>query len=406
MKIKRINYTNFRAKDNLDLVLGERLTLLIGENGSGKTSILDALAIGIGAVLTHLPHVSGISFKENDIKQAKNRKSPFARVKMETFDGIQWDRTERRDKSKATLSQIPPALGLTQLKFFLDASVIDPFNREEDFLLPVFSYYGVSRALLDVPLRRRGFPGNHTRFEALENTLDANSRFKSFFIWFYNKENEEQRKQKERKDFDYQLPELEAVRKAIVAVFPGISDPHIMINPLRFVVRQGDEILDIMQLSDGYKTLLSLVMDLSIRMALANPKAQEPLAVPAVVLIDEIDLHLHPDWQRRVIGDLLVTFPNTQFILTSHSPYIVEAVNNHIQRFLIKDFQIRDQQIKKMAPLNPKMSKAYFVKKNTEVSLLDPEINLIDDQLIHPFNELSRVYDRMRDIQWENRIHD
>jgi predicted ATP-binding protein involved in virulence len=406
MKIQRVSYTNFRAKDSLNLELGERLTLLIGENGSGKTSILDAIAIGLGAILTHLPHVSGISFKSNDIKQSGNKKMPFARVKLETFDGIQWDRTERRDKSKTTLSQIPPVVGLTHIRNYLDSKVIDPFNNGEEFLLPVFSYYGVSRALLDVPLRRRGFPKNHTRFEALENALDANSRFKSSFIWFYNKENEEQRKQKELKDFDYKLSELEAVRKAIVRVFPEISDPHIMVNPLRFVVKQGDEILDIMQLSDGYKTLLSLVIDLAIRMALANPKAPDPLAVPAVVLIDEIDLHLHPEWQRRVIGDLLTTFSNTQFILTTHSPYIVEAVNNHLQRYLINDLSIKDKLIKNLFALNHHQTKAYFIGRDKETSLIDPEIHLIDDQLIHSFNELSKVYDQMRDLQWESTPHD
>jgi predicted ATP-binding protein involved in virulence len=406
MKIKKISYSNFRSKDSLDLELGKRLTLLIGENGSGKTSILDAIAIGIGAILTHLPHVSGISFKANDIKQSGNKKKPFSRIEIETFEGIKWDRTERRDKSKSTLKEIPQLIGLTRLKNYLDSEIIDPFNQGMEFTLPLFSYYGVSRALLDVPLRRRGFPKNHTRFESLESALDANTRFKSSFIWFYNKENEEQRKQKELKDFDYKLPELEAVRNAIIRVFPDISDPHIVLNPLRFVVRQEDEILDIMQLSDGYKTLLSLVIDLAIRMALANPKLEDPLATPSVVLIDEIDLHLHPDWQRRVVGDLLTTFPNTQFIFTTHSPYIVEAVNNHLQRDLIDQLPIRDKAIKSFLPLSYLDTKAYFIKRHSKDTLIDPEIRLIDDQLIHPFNELSRMYDMMRDIQWENTVHD
>ncbi len=179
-----------------------------------------------------------------------------------------------------------------------------------------------------------------------------------------------------------------------------------MVNPLRFVVRQGDEVLDIMQLSDGYKTLLSLVIDLSIRMALANPKHPDPISAPGIVLIDEIDLHLHPEWQRRVIGDLLTTFANTQFIVTTHSPYIVEAVNNHLQRHLINDLSIKDKLIKNIYPLNHQHTKAYFIGKDNETSLIDPEIRLIDDQLIYPFNELSRVYDLMRDVQWENTPND
>ena len=406
MIIKTITLDNFRSKDRIQLELGPRLTILIGENGAGKTSVLDGLAIGLGAILTYLPGVSGISFRKTDIKQVENQKAPYSRVRVETQAGLLWDRTDRRDKSESTTTQIPPAVGLQNLRKYLDTTILDPLNDSKRVELPMFSYYGVSRALLDVPLRRRGFPKAHARFEALEGALAADSRFKSAFVWFYNKENEEQRKQRELKDFEFQLPELEAVRKAIVSVFPGISDPHIILNPLKFVVKKGSETLDIMQLSDGYKTLLSLVIDLAIRMALANPEAKNPLESEAVVLIDEIDLHLHPEWQRKVVGDLLRTFPKTQFLLTTHSPFIIEAINNQLQRHHILDISTKDKEIMAIGAISPMDVKAYFIGENMETSLLDKEIQLLDDKLIHPFNALAKVYDRMRDLQWENRIHD
>lgn len=403
MIIKTISLDNFRSKDRIQLELGARLTILIGENGAGKTSVLDGLAIGLGAILTYLPGVSGISFRKTDIKQVENQKAPYARVRVETQEGLIWDRTDRRDKSKSTTAQIPPAVGLQNLRKFLDATILDPLNESKSFELPMFSYYGVSRALLDVPLRRRGFPKVHARFEALEGALVADSRFKSAFVWFYNKENEEQRKQRELRDFEFRLAELEAVRKAIVRVFPGISDPHIILNPLKFVVKKDGETLDIMQLSDGYKTLLSLVIDLAIRMALANPEVKNPLESEAVVLIDEIDLHLHPEWQRRVVGDLLRTFPKTQFLLTTHSPFIIEAVNNHLQRHHILDIPTDDKEIITIEPISPKDVKAYFIGEKKETPLLDKEIQLLDDKLIHPFNAIAKVYDRMRDLQWESK---
>jgi predicted ATP-binding protein involved in virulence len=406
MIIKTITLDNFRSKDRIQLELGPRLTILIGENGAGKTSVLDGLAIGLGAILTYLPGVSGISFRKTDIKQVENLKAPYTRVRVETQDGLLWDRTDRRDKSESTTSQIPPPVGLQNLRKYLDTTILDPLNDSKRVELPMFSYYGVSRALLDVPLRRRGFPKAHARFEALEGALTADSRFKSAFVWFYNKENEEQRKQRDLKNFEFQLPELKAVREAIVSVFPGISDPHIILNPLKFVVKKDSETLDIMQLSDGYKTLLSLVIDLAIRMALANPEAKNPLESEAVVLIDEIDLHLHPEWQRRVVGDLLRTFPKTQFLLTTHSPFIIEAVNNQLQRHHILDISTKDKEIMAIEAISPMDVKAYFIGENMETSLLDKEIQLLDDKLIHPFNALAKVYDRMRDLQWENRIHD
>jgi len=382
------------------------LTILIGENGSGKTSVLDGLAIGLGAILTYLPGVSGISFRKTDILQEQNQKAPYTRVRVETSEGLIWDRTERRDKSKSTTTHIPNAVGLQNLRKYLDERILDPLNNSKKVELPMFSYYGVSRALLDVPLRRRGFPKAHARLEALEGALVADSRFRSAFVWFYNKENEEQRKQRELKDFGFQLPELEAVRKAIISVFPGISNPHIMLNPLKFVVNKGRETLDIMQLSDGYKTLLSLVIDLAIRMALANPEAEKPLESGAVVLIDEVDLHLHPEWQRRVVGDLLRTFPKTQFLLTTHSPFIIESVNNHLQRHHILAIPTEDKEILGIEPISPDDVKAYFIQEKNEISLLDPEIQLLDDQLIHSFNSIAKIYDQMRDIQWENTVHD
>jgi predicted ATP-binding protein involved in virulence len=406
MIINKLNISNFRSKAALQIQLGSKLTLLVGENGSGKTSILDAIALCLGAVLTHLPKVSGISFKKNDLRQVNNHFAPYTRVGIETTEGIVWDRTERRDKSLKTANEIPTAVGLLKLRKYLDEQIINPFNEGKDFQLPVYSYYGVSRALLEVPLRRRSFPKTHQRFEALENSLNAVTRFKSAFVWFYNKENEEQRKQRELKNFDYRLPELETVRRAITTMFPDITEPHIMLNPLRFAVKIGGETMDITQLSDGYKTLLSLVIDLASRMALANPDMINPLQAQAIVLIDEIDLHLHPEWQRRVVGDLTTVFSNTQFILTTHSPYIVESVNNHLQRYQIANMTINDKEIEQIPAIAPQDVKAYYITDTAEISLLDTEMQLLDDKLIHPFNKLSELYDRMRDVQWENQQHD
>lgn len=406
MQIEKLSIENFRAKEKLDMHFGNRLTLLVGENGSGKTTILDAIAIALGAILTHLPKASGISFKKTDLRQIANIPSPYTRIKLETKEGLIWDRTEKRDKSRQTSIDIPPAIGLVNLRQYLDEKIINPFNNGLDFQLPIFSYYGVSRALLDVPLRRRGFPKTHLRFEAYENALNAASRFKSAFVWFYNKENEENRLQRNMKSFEYKLPELEAVRNAITKMFPDISNPHVMLSPLRFAVDMKGETLDIMQLSDGYKTLLSLVIDLASRMALANPKMKNPLDARAVVLIDEVDLHLHPEWQRRITGDLLKTFPAAQFIITTHSPYIVEAINNHLQRHHIAGMSISDTEIETTAQLSPDDVVAYHITGNEEEPLMDQELKLLDDKLIHPFNSLAGLYDRMRDIQWENRSHD
>ncbi|MEM8534817.1 MAG: AAA family ATPase, partial [Chloroflexota bacterium] len=92
-------------------------------------------------------------------------------------------------------------------------------------------------------------------------------------------------------------------------------------------VRKNGNPLNVSQLSDGERSMLALVFDLSRRLALANPQSDDPLREGrGVVLIDELDLHLHPSWQRTIVDRLTTTFPNCQFIATTHSPQIVGEV--------------------------------------------------------------------------------
>ena len=404
MKLQYLTLENFRTCEHLDLELGNRLTVLLGNNGSGKTSVLDGIAIGLGAALTHLPLVSGITFKENgDIRQVNNVSAPYARVALSTEDGLKWDRIKRRDKSKATAKVTPTPIGLKALEAYLDKTVIDRLNTGDEYELPMMTYYGVSRAVLQVPLRRKGFPKSHTRMEALKQALEAQSNFKSAFVWFYNKENEEHRLQKEKRSFDVTLKELDAVRAAISAIFPDISNPHIEVNPLRLAVTINGETLDLMQLSDGYKTLLGLVIDLSMRMGLANSHLDDPLKAEAVVMIDEVDLHLHPSWQRRVLGDLLRTFSNTQFILTTHSPFVVETLNNHLKRHKLGPDPTGDDEIDSVLPLAASDVRVYRMQSGMIRSLVDVESGLVDNTLLPHFNEINVLYDKMRDIEWNQK---
>lgn len=407
MILKSIRLENFRIIRDSRLDFGKRLTLLTGVNGSGKTSVMEALSIGLGAVLSRLPEVSGRGFssKGDEIRQFSNKKTPYCRISLETVHGLQWDRMLKRDKSKTTARLLPSdGSGVRELHRHIDDQMIDPMNRGEPFLLPVFAFYGVNRALLNQPYTRKGFPKTHKRLEALQGALEAVSSFKSAFIWFYNKENEEFRHKQAEQSFNVTLKELDSVRRAVAGMLPDIAEPHIEVNPLRFVVRQDAEWLDIMQLSDGYKTLFALVIDLSMRMAMANPHLDDPLSAEAVVMIDELDLHLHPSWQQRVIGDLLKTFPNAQFIVTTHTPYIVESANNNLKRYQIRNIPVESEQVRDLFPLDPADTAAYFMLgEHGFESLMDSELGLLDDRLIEPFNQMTMLFDQMRDIEWEHR---
>jgi predicted ATP-binding protein involved in virulence len=407
VKLKTVSLENFRSKTSSTMELGSRLTLLIGENGCGKTSFLDAIAIAFGEVLTFLPEVKGKGFSaRGDIRQVNGKLSPYVRVKVVADNDLTWDRVQRRDKSQRTAKQVPAGTGVKLLHQYLQKSILDPWNAGAPFNLPVIVQYGVGRALLDdLPMRRRGFPKQFSRFEALADALNSTSRFRSAFIWFYNKENEERRLQQERRSFDVTLPELDAVRRCVSALFPDLSDPHIAINPLRFVITQDGEKLEIDQLSDGYKTMLGLAVDLARRMAAANPHMDDPLAAEAIVMIDEVDLHLHPAWQQRVISDLLNCFTNTQFILTTHSPIVVEGVNNLLKKFIVRGLINDDtadddyNAIRALYPLSPNETRTYQIARDGETALMDMDECLTADSLIDYFNQVSALFDQMRDLE-------
>ena len=159
-------------------------------------------------------------------------------------------------------------------------------------------------------------------------------------------EDEERREKERRRDFNYKYPVLEAVRKAITDfIGDNYGYPHIETRPLRFVVEErmpeGKRELRIEQLSDGFKIITAMVADIASRMAEANPEVENPLLMSGIVLIDEIDLHLHPKWQRKILRQLRNTFPNVQFIVTTHSPIVLLGALDLAQVFTLDGQCIR-----------------------------------------------------------------
>ena len=353
MKLKRMHLFNFRCFEDLTIEFHEELTVIVAENGTGKTALLDAIAIGFGRYLSKLPGVKGQGTKDGDLRVAKGeRREPFLRLAWEarTRDGenMVWSGGRRRDAA-VSFAQIKNRLAERKNEAFTrDLKAMDEYTlgliedeaEGRPYFLPVIAYYGTNRAIREEVQRRRGFRKSFSRFEALDGALDPDSRFRAAFEWFNAMEDEERREQVARKDFDYRHPALQAVKNAIIRMLPpGISNPRSETRPLRFVVDRvmPDGItrtLRVGQLSDGYRVVLGLVMDLARRMAQANSNLMQgslqninPLDLPAIALIDEVDLHLHPNWQQVVLGDLRRTFPATQFIVTTHSPQVLTSVD-------------------------------------------------------------------------------
>lgn len=362
MKLERLHLRNFRCFDDLTLEFGKRLTVIIAENGAGKTALLDAIAIGFGRYLTKLPGISGRTTKETDLRVTSGeRREPFMLLAWEgrTHDDrtVVWAGGRKRDGAvtaatiKQQLSELQLALlarGLKEIDEFT-LNLVQAETDQQAYFLPVIAYYGTNRAIREEVQRRRGFKKNFSRFDALTGALDPDSRFRSAFEWFNAMEDAERREREVLRDFDYRHPELQIVRTAIERLLPGYKNPRTEIRPLRFVIDKvtpdGKKCtLRISQLSDGYRVVLGLTMDLARRMAQANSRlvpqgmqVMNPLDLPAIALIDEVDLHLHPSWQQRIVTELMQTFTNTQFILTTHSPQVLSTVKRENIRVIGPD---------------------------------------------------------------------
>ena len=337
MKVKKIELNNFRAFKHLEINFNDRLNIFVGVNGAGKSSILDSLAI----LLSHLigkiqsSHSTGRQFSDMDIQLGTSEtvNTIDLSYKKQT---ISWTVTKTKRGRK---KQIPS--NRVQIKEIVELVQAEQ-EQNENASFPLAVYYAVNRAVLDIPLRilnKHQFDQLAAYDRALTGTKTDFSRF---FEWFRNQEDfeNEQRlysaknKQAGQNALEYRDPQLQAVRDAIQAL-TGFSGLRVVRNPLRMEVRKGEQVLDVRHLSNGEKCLFALAGDLARRLAIANPGLDKPLTGSGVVVIDEVDLHLHPEWQRLIITKLLDTFPGCQFILSTHSPHIITHVQPE-NLFLLK----------------------------------------------------------------------
>ena len=247
------------------------------------------------------------------------------------------DRNQKRTHNKSKLDGI--------IKTFTN-EYVDEWKNENDGStilikkekpMPVFANYGVNRAVMDMPKLETG--RNYKKTDAFENAIESKIDFKSFFLWFRQQEdleNEMIAKMKQVNIENMSLPTLEAVRKAMLSMFPSFSSVRFDRQLNTLVFEKNNQTLNINQLSDGEKCIIALFGDIARRMAIANDNILlDPLQLGGVILIDEVDLHLHPSWQREIANLLHDTFPNIQFILTTHSPQVLGTLDKEYKVFSV-----------------------------------------------------------------------
>ncbi len=340
-KIKTLKITNFRLIEELEIDFDEDVNVIIANNGAGKTTILDAIATGLGVMVNKFHN--GLPFREQDLRiNSQNKIENFIRIRLKSTDNLVWDISKNKTKISTKMKEaIPERYGDKELISFTDR-IIDAQDDGEKFVMPLVIYYKTNRAIFNAPMRKRNFKKAFSRFDALDGVLERDANFHRLFQWFDLMEDIERREQQIRKDFTFKLTELGEVRKAIESMLPNFKNPRIELKPFKFLIdrieKDGSIIsFNIEQLSDGYRTILAMVMDISARMSQANPQIGNDSQ--AIILIDELDLHLHPKWQQTILSDLRRIFPNAQFIVTTHSVHVLSSIKKE-KLFILKEGKV------------------------------------------------------------------
>lgn len=326
MKLKEIDFCNHEGKPR-------NFTAIIGDNGVGKTAILEGITKGFTPIIRTISDkaVKECDINNTDIMQGEKWTAINLNVELEN-EVFTWY-NKRRTTTKIMFDEkVNQVLDLKNIKLKYEQC----YERGK---LPLILYYGINRVITEIP--KRGHIREVKIEDSLKNCFDNVNYFRDFYEWFKTEEDIELREQKENSK--YKNVKLDSVRTAIERMIPGYKNLRIKLNPSRMIItnKEGSH-LRIEQLSGGYKAVLSIVSDIAKRLATANPYSQNPLEEYGIILIDELDLHLHPKWQKTIANDLKRTFPNCQFIITTHSPFIIQSLNKEEVINIEKDFNESD----------------------------------------------------------------
>ena len=353
MKLTSLDLANVRAIQTADLRFGPGFNLIVGVNGVGKSTVLDALCICMSRILraTRVSRSKARSFTPADIRVGL----PFldARVSLtvganefgytrrewrETFaaDDVEnlkklrreiLDSERLRDRARNLLRDLEQSHGVS------DSDVFAPARAE---LQSAVSSASVAPNCIFFSTRRSAISHARTgksravggRSAAYAEALVPRPMYLSQLAdWMRAQEALAKERSVARRH-------LRVLRSAVERFLPNHKDLRAdSEDPSQLLIDQSGISLAVSQLSDGERGVLALVLDLARRLSQGNPSLADPLREGhAIVLIDELELHLHPKWQRQIVKRLETTFPNCQFIATTHSPQVIgEVARDQIQ---------------------------------------------------------------------------
>lgn len=335
MRLQELTLFNFKIFSEQKFVFNGKSTIIFGINGTGKSTILSAINYLNRVWINRLNPAQGTafrSFSDDMISFGKSDLMLQGEVELggAIYPLMRCHTRAKKNQRKNTLSY--------HSGFY--TKFTDGFTRnyleDETANMPVYVNYGTNRSVLDIPDRIRK-KHDFDKLSALERTIENELDFRTFFEWYREREAEEVIEAREQNDLAYRDSLLTCVSNAIEAMIGNVTNLRVKRNPVRMVADKAGKEIRVDLLSDGEKCTLAMFGDLARRLALANPGLKNPLEGEGIVLIDEIELHMHPLWQRKVLKVLRTTFPNIQFFITTHSPQILGEADDRYNIYVLSE---------------------------------------------------------------------
>lgn len=347
MKIDSIELKNFRGISDLAIEFDKRATVIYGINGMGKSAILDACNILFSRILSEAAmdnQIGNRMIAEKDVKVGETETEVMGLISDEGETYLYY--RKRIDGQNTHRSYLLQQIAQKIQKKYIGEVILEEEDEEDkigvekrnrlctnDNNMPIYVFYGVNRNAENRKVVRKKHTGTGGKLDAWrDNVFDGNVDFSLFFEWFRGRQEYENSIKIE--DSTFVDKQLEAARKAILKTLgEQFSTIRIKIteDEAELVLEKNGCELNVKQLSEGEKSIVALVGDIARRLAIANPGAEDILSGEGIVLIDEIDLHLHPGWQAIILPILLDTFQKLQFIVTTHSSKVLGETGENVK---------------------------------------------------------------------------
>jgi predicted ATP-binding protein involved in virulence len=384
MNIHKIKIKNFRNIEDAVYKLNPNFTVIIGINGKGKSTILNAIRIACGSYLLGIPEANKRHIWENEIR----RKDFGSHLSLQTPTVVEAEGTIDNEPLKHRWRRIIPEGKTKNTASVEDIGEIREIARTKYDLVtkegknvdnPVIAFFGTSRLAGGGRDTLENYTGREIFKAGYHNWLEMKYSIFQYPRWL--------------RGYEYRLADKKEIKGTQQAFFNAIKDAIPFITEIKF---DGAELVLKIKLedfespylplslhSDGIITHTAMVAELAYRCIMLN--AHKGLKAVkesrGVVMIDEIDLHLHPTWQKQVVSDLKTAFPNIQFVATTHSPFIVQSLESDelINLDKISDVKPKDLSLEEVAEDIMGVDDAY-AEENVKMEVLSKNyLSILED---------------------------